>query len=159
MADLKVNITSNPPLNIKLQSPQIQTITMTGNVQPGTRNYDNLENRPQINDVTLTGNMSLSDLNISSENTTAGWEAMPSYTPKAGEVCLYSDTHRIKIGDGQAAIGDLPYVRGENEAENGSVLYAHVNNDMIHVSAEDRVFWDSKLNYSLVDERLIFNRN
>ncbi len=124
-------------------------------IAPGggsTNDYDQLDNRPQINGITLTGNKSLSDLNISSENTESGWASMPTYVPKQGEVCLYSDTGRIKIGDGAAAIADLPYIGLQD-------LNQHVQDTTIHVTAAKKAFWDAKLNYSVSGEVLTFNRN
>ena len=35
-----------------------------GGVDPGTSNYNELDNRPQINSTTLTGNKSASDLGL-----------------------------------------------------------------------------------------------
>lgn len=159
MADLKVNITSNPPMSIKLQTPQTQTITMTGNVQPGTKNYNNLTNLPQINGETLIGDKTSSDLHIVSENTEAGWEEMYDYVPKHGEICLYTDTDKIKIGNGTAQIVDLPYIEGGSAEEFARSLRVHTNDYTIHVSEEDREFWDNKLNYSINGEVLVLNRS
>ena len=40
--------------------------------EPGTSNYNELENKPQIEDVTLSGNKSASDLGLAEEPTIQG---------------------------------------------------------------------------------------
>ena len=159
MANLKVNINASPPMNIKLQAQPTQSITLTsGAVQPGTKNYENLTNKPQINGVTLDGDQTSADLHIVSENTEAGWDEMPDYVPKHGEICLYTDTNQIKIGDGTVPIIDLPYVNGGNAEELARNLSAHINNSSVHVDEDEREFWNNKLNYTISGETLVFNR-
>lgn len=43
-----------------------------GGGQPGTQNYNELNNRPQIENITLSGNKSASDLNLANEPTISG---------------------------------------------------------------------------------------
>ena len=157
--ELRVDLSNANMMNIQLQGPQTHSITLNSSVQPGVRNYNNLTNLPQINGVTLMGNQSLSDLQIVSENTTDGWEAIPDYVPKNGEVCLFTDTNTIKIGDGNVAIGDLAFVEGGSNAEIEAGLLNHANNRSIHVSSDDRTLWDNKLNYHVSGEVLILTRN
>lgn len=136
------------------------------------KNYDNLINKPQINGVELSGNKSSSALHIVSENTTAGWNGNPGYLPKKGEIVVYTDyivrqddlgrdiTYPgIKIGDGNAYLIDLPFVNDAVRYEVLQILDNHVNNQAIHVSQQDRDFWDSKLNYEMNDEELVLTRN
>lgn len=160
MADLRVNIASDPPLNIKLQAQPTQSITlMGGTVTPGTKNYENLTNLPQINGETLIGDKTSADLHIVSENTESGWEEMGDYIPKNGEICLYTDTNQIKIGNGASPIMDLAYINGEYLADLNQRLRAHVTNYNIHVDEDEREAWNNKLNCAISGEILIFNRN
>lgn len=100
-----------------------------------------------------------SALGTVSENTTAGWTAMPMYVPKDGEFCIYSDTHELKIGDGLAYIVDLPFV-GHGEATAVSIaLAAHAGNMNAHVSQEDRDRWDNKVDVGVAGEQLVFTRS
>lgn len=78
-----------------------------------TRNYDKLANKPMINGVELAGVLSLEDLHIVSEKTESEWAGIPDYCPAAGEICFYSDTSRIKVGDGVTAISELSYLSAE----------------------------------------------
>ncbi len=94
-----------------------------------------------------------------SENTTAGWASMPLYVPKDGEFCIYSDTHELKIGDGQVPIVDLPFV-GHGEATAVSIaLAAHAGNMSVHVSQEDRDCWNNKVDVGVAGEQLVFTRS
>lgn len=103
--------------------------------------------------------------------TTTEWNGSIGYIPEKGELAVYSDysSHivdghrvpipRIKIGSGNAYVQDLAFV-GEDETE---LLLEHVNNTGIHVTPEDREFWNNKLNVNdnseVVGESLILNRN
>ena len=78
--------------------------------QGGSRDYNRLINRPQINGITLTGDQTFADLGLISENTAAGWRGMPQYVPRHGEICLYSDTGQMKVGDSTTPVADLPFI-------------------------------------------------
>lgn len=97
------------------------------------------------------------------------WNNNPLYVPKLNEIIIYSDYTKdgdnnvpaIKIGDGAAYVVDLPFV-DNGTAQKLNELIAEYNNhildSIIHVSQEDRDFWNNKLNLSLSDETLTFNR-
>lgn len=100
-------------------------------------------------------------------NTTAGWNEKISYVPVKGEIVIYSDRHvidgvdhpGIKIGDGLAYVVDLPFF-GDDEADRIiTIIDNHITDASVHVSEEDRSFWNAKLNYETVGENLIFTRN
>ena len=86
-------------------------------------------------------------------DTTANWTLVHgTFIPLEGEVIIYTDyrsetvngvTRNIpgmKIGTGNAYLGDLPFVT---------------------VTSEEILFWNSKLNMedTITDETLVFNRN
>ena len=93
-------------------------------------------------------------------NTTEYWRLHPHFIPLDGEIVVYTDYSvvdgktipGIKIGDGKTYIVDLPFL------VEGS-LTTHINNASIHVSEEDRNFWNNKLNYYMEGETLVFTRN
>ena len=107
--------------------------------------------------------------------TTASWNAARGFIPLDGEIIVYNDYKSIqkeidgqmqtvnvpgvKIGDGRAYVQDLPFV----DEELRSRIMAHINNPDVHVSAQEKIFWNNKLNVDdnaeLVDGALIFNRN
>ena len=140
----------------------------------GTSNYENLRNKPQINGVELSGNKTSSDLGIVSENTTAGWNENPLYLPKQGEICVYTDYTvlvddrgrtvsypEIKIGDGNAYLIDLPFVGTAMRYAILNKLNAHENNQTIHITQEEREFWNNKINTDneVQGEILVLTRN
>lgn len=148
---------------------------MSGRMSPSNvsvvTDYEGLRNKPQINGVTLSGNVTSQDLYLVSENTTAGWNENPLYLPKAGEICVYTDRttvvddqgHEItfsgiKIGDGNAYLIDLPFVGDDTRYMILQRIQQHEANAAIHVSPEDRSFWNNKLNYDVAEEELILNR-
>ena len=104
---------------------------------------------------------------IAKVDTTANWNSQPTYIPRKGEIIVYSDYGRhddkpvpfVKIGDGLAYLVDLPFIGNEDAAEVVSVLQDHINNTNIHVTTEEKAFWNNKLNYSKNGEELILTRD
>ena len=125
----------------------------------GTTNYELLTNKPSINGVTLVGNMTSTDLKFVSENTTEGWASIPDYMPQQGEICLYTDTGKLKIGDGLAYIADLPYLSEAQIQPALDALQAHINDTSVHVSQDDRNTWNAKINCEVIGEVLTFTRD
>lgn len=156
---ISMNIAKTTRINFDVKKTNNATISMNGYTYSGAINYDKLTNRPQVNGITLTGNQTLVDLRMFSENTEDGWNRMPLYFPKAGEICLYTDINRIKIGDGEVPIVDLPFIEGADIKVIMDALREHEADHVIHVTAEDRARWDAKLNYTEQEENLIFTRN
>ena len=79
------------------------------------------------------------------------------YTEDDPEVAI---SPKIKIGDGMAYICDLPFVTGDLE----KMLNQHILNDDIHVTLQEKNFWNNKLNIintqnGVIDNTLIFNRD
>lgn len=80
-------------------------------------------------------------------HTTEYWHNHPTYIPKVGEVIVYSDYTEIelnvyqpalKIGDGTTYIADLPFI--------DETMQYHINNTAIHVTPEEKNFWNNKIN-------------
>ena len=155
--NLNITLESASSLNLNLNSGE--TLNINSAAPVASNNYERLLNQPQINGVTLIGNQTPYDIGLISENTAAGWASNPLYVPKRGEICLYTDTDMVKIGDGSVPIVDLPYIRSGGIAELEDRIDNHINSTAKHVSELDRAFWDSKLNYRMSDETLILNRN
>lgn len=100
-------------------------------------------------------------------DTTAGWQQKLTYIPGKGEIVIFSDRNTvdnidypgIKIGDGLAYVVDLPFFGDDESARILGIISTHVNDTSVHVSPEDRAFWNAKLNYEAVGETLVFTRN
>ena len=93
--------------------------------------------------------------------TTAEWNAKPDIIGANGDIFIYTD-HTvekdgktisivgIKVGDGKAYLIDRPFVTKEFEE--------HILNDTIHITNEEREFWNNKVRCFPNDsnEELIF---
>ena len=100
------------------------------------------------------------DSNYATVHTTSYWQAHPTYLPALGEIIVYSDRSTIhgvnepgiKIGDGNAYVADLPFI--------DDTIQAHINNSAIHITTEERNFWNNKLNCDDIveHETLLLNR-
>lgn len=117
-------------------------------------------------------------------DTTENWNNARDFIPLAGEVIVYTDYEtktytvqeygetvtktvnipNIKIGTGNAYVQDLAFV---DEATR-ELLLNHINNNDIHTTLAEKLFWNNKVNIDdvvdqmeqeLDDETLIFNRN
>lgn len=122
------------------------------------------------NDFTNEYRDKLQSLNIK-YNTTAYWDAEIGFVPEKGEIIVYSDYKTknvngtivnipgIKIGSGNGYVQDLSFLN-EDEIHD---LYVHMNDDIRHITAEERKKWNSKLNVTdaeeVIQDTLILNRN
>lgn len=117
-------------------------------------------------------------------DTTENWNNARDFIPLAGEVIVYTDYEtktytvqehgetvtktvnipNIKIGTGNSYVQDLAFV---DEATR-ELLLNHINNNDIHTTLAEKLFWNNKINIDdvvdqmeqeLEDETLIFNRN
>ena len=105
-------------------------------------------------------------------DTTENWNAARTFIPMRGEIIIYTDhgsmddgygntinVPGIKVGDGNAYLIDLPFVGAEERYAILTELRQHTSDWTIHVSPEDRTFWNNKLNYTISDGNLTLNRN
>lgn len=100
-------------------------------------------------------------------DTTQNWDEQKDYIPKAGDIIIYSDKTQIiedgitknipgmKIGDGNAYLIDLPFSDDNIE----KTLIEHINDNIRHITDEERQFWNNKLNVEISNEELQFTRN
>ena len=52
---------------------------------------------------------------VNKNGTSAEWEKATSFIPKKGELILYTDLNKIKIGDGVTKVNDLPFLTVPNK--------------------------------------------
>lgn len=95
-------------------------------------------------------------------DTTEAWNSTPNLIAEKGHIYIYKDYDKkenedgtityvpaMKIGDGTSFLIDMPFFSaGQDEDE----LWNHINNWSIHVSADDRSNWTTKVS-ATVDER------
>lgn len=105
------------------------------------------------------------------KDTTERWNANRSFIPLRGEVIVYTDHGQmedgqgntinvpgVKVGDGNAYLIDLPFVGDDTQHQILQELRDHTGNTAIHVTQQDRQFWNNKLNCQVNDGVLILNR-
>lgn len=99
------------------------------------------------------------------------WNADASLIAQKDVLYIYSDYKTIqkdgkqillpglKIGDGMTYLIDMPFVNSTDSGIEQLVL-DHINNNVIHINATERNFWNNKLNYSFNEEsqNLTLNR-
>lgn len=105
-------------------------------------------------------------------DTTAHWNEKIGFIPLRGEIIIYSDYNQIddgyggkinipgiKIGDGSAYLIDLPFI-GSDARYDGiyQELHDHIDNEYVHVTPENKEFWNNKLNYEVQNGNLILTR-
>ena len=91
---------------------------------------------------------------IIKHDTSQHWNEAIGFIPLKGEFIVYEDYKTelidgvakyipaIKIGDGNAYVQDLPFM---GEASIPQEVWDHINNALIHVSEDDRVYWNHKI--------------
>lgn len=79
-------------------------------------------------------------------NTTEEWNSQSSLIGKKGVVYIYTDRSindqgqpipGFKVGDGLAYLIDLPF--------NDDIMMTHINDSSIHITEEERLFWNNKV--------------
>ena len=109
--------------------------------------------------------------------TTAEWIQHHSYVAPPGTVVIYTDhgtisvtangssvtrtVPGIKITDGSTPIIDLPFVGDDVIAAVRQEISDHINDNVRHITAEERTFWNNKINCDDVinSHNLIIYRN
>lgn len=141
-------------------STSTETINMaTSSLIEAVKNYERLDNKPSINGVTLIGNKTSEELNLANRiryDTVEGWASDLSYIPAEGEIIIYTNYSvvdgvnipAIKVGDGLAYAADLPFVSDGVRDE----LLEHINNSNIHITEEERLFWNNKVRCFMDDD-------
>lgn len=108
---------------------------------------------------------------LARRDTTAHWDAQQFFIPMRGEICIYTDhgtledefgntinVPGVKIGDGSAYLIDLPFAGDDVRYQILTELRLHSGNTDIHVTAEEKTFWNNKLNCVVTNNNLILNR-
>lgn len=63
-------------------------------------------------------------------DTSANWELVNDFIPLKGEIIIYSDLNRIKLGDGETKVNDLEFSGSSltvSDDENGTVFLSCVS--------------------------------
>lgn len=97
--------------------------------------------------------------------TTAFWNGRVGYIPPQDTIIVYTDKATvdgvnvpgIKVGSGNAYVQDLAFVADDIAAD----IYAHIQDNVRHITAEERAAWNNKLNVEdvVLNKTLVFTRN
>lgn len=91
--------------------------------------------------------------------TTSDWTTETPIISEADKLYVYTDYQTdsqgrniagIKVGDGNAYLVDLPFI--------DEVYLDHIHDTTVHVTAEEKAFWNNKLNCYYGGETLTINR-
>lgn len=91
-------------------------------------------------------------------NTKAGWNAQSDLVAEKSVIYVYSDKEKdsignfipgMKVGDGTTLLKDLPFIT--------KIYDEHIYDTLIHVTKEDRNFWDNKVSCEYSNDTLIFS--
>ena len=104
--------------------------------------------------------------NIHSD-TCANWNAQPELIGQKNHIYVYTDYSEVqgvnipalKIGDGNAYLIDSPFITGGGGTS--QEVKDHMANEEIHVSEEDRAFWNNKVTCFISNgdsEALVFSK-
>lgn len=104
-------------------------------------------------------------------DTVDNWNANRSFIPLRGEIIVYTDYGKVydelgnevnipwvKIGDGNAYLIDLPFVGDDVRFQILHALRNHTDDTEVHITQQEREFWNNKLNCKVSDGVLILNR-
>ena len=88
--------------------------------------------------------------------TTAYWDGLEDFVAKENTIYVYTDGYtkdakniaRFKVGDGHTLLIDAPYT--------DMVFYDHVNDPIIHITQEEREFWNNKVSCNVNGENIVF---
>lgn len=101
------------------------------------------------------------------------WNINPQLLSKKDVLYIYTNYKKIKkqgeqdqiiipglkVGDGKSYLIDLPFINDVSNSDFENILLQHINNKTIHVTQEEKIFWNNKLNLFLQEENLVLNRN
>lgn len=158
-ANATLNVNNTGAIDIYYNGTQINADTLTAdNIY--TFIYDGAH-------WSIVGDITAKNIMI---GTTAEWSQHSSYIAPTGTICIYTDhgtytenetvitVPGIKVSDGRAYIDDQPFVGDDVAAAIRNELNTHINDNVRHITAAERTFWNNKLNCDIVGEELQLNR-
>lgn len=123
---------SNKLLNVELNSDESINAELNSNIKPLELDFGSI--------YVVSGDCKV--LYAS----TATWNSKPSLVSLKGYIYIYYDYRQdiqgqniasMKVGDGASYLIDMPFT--------DDLLYAHLANSDIHITPEEREFWNNKI--------------
>lgn len=105
--------------------------------------------------------------------TTAEWQERYNFIAPVGTIMIYTNhgtievnntnisVPAIKIADGSTPCIDLPFVGEDVKQEIMTTVNNHINDNVRHITAAERTFWNNKINCedTTTSHNLVLNRN
>lgn len=144
----------------------IKRLGLSGNVRmgggSGVTDYEKLQNLPSLNGVTLKGMMVSEDLYLPKVmiNDTEHWNEVAGEISEKDTFYIYTDYVEtpdgryiagVKVGDGLGPIGTLPFI--------DTIMQEHMSNTDIHVTPEEKEFWNNKHRGFVYGETLVLTKD
>lgn len=143
---IELQANSNKPINADLESTKPLDINLDSNIKPLNVDFGTI--------YVVSG-----DCRVLYAST-ATWNSKPQLISEAGYIYIYSDYRQnlhgdniaaMKVGDGASYLIDMPFT--------DDLLYAHLANSDIHITPEEREFWNNKVRCyidPINEHRLVF---
>ena len=167
MDKFKINIRPAETIKFQFDAQNKSRIDIKTSSLISNTDYNNLSNLPSLGGTTIKGALSYEDLFLlkANINTKEYWDAKIDFVPERGEIVIYENKTTIdgviypgvKIGDGNAYLVDLPFVGDDLYVRIIDALESHINDSSIHVTEDEKKYWNNKLDSRIDGENLIFS--
>lgn len=143
---IELQANSNKPINVDLESTKQLDTNLDSDIKPLNVDFGTI--------YVVSG-----DCRVLYAST-ATWNSKPQLISEAGYIYIYSDYRQnlqgdniaaMKVGDGASYLIDMPFT--------DDLLYAHLANSDIHITPEEREFWNNKVRCyidPINEHRLVF---
>ena len=107
----------------------------------------------------ISGNLSIPSVRVGvnpiHQDTTEAWNSQPSLIAKKGHLYFYTDYQQVggvniagvKLGDGTSYLIDIPFEDAQ--------FQDHIQNTIVHITQEEREFWNNKNRGVIAGEMLV----
>lgn len=138
--------------------PRDGTIEVAGTLTGELQSQETLSGELQRQE-TISGDLSIpptrTGVNPIHQDTTEAWNSQPSLIAKKGHLYFYTDYKQVggvnvagmKLGDGTSYLIDLPFEDAQ--------FQEHIQDEIRHITQEEREFWNSKNRAVITGENLI----
>lgn len=119
----------------------------------------------RVNNTSVVNANKVANINLIHANTEEYWNSQVDLIGEANHLYIYTDHSQIdghnipalKVGDGLGYLIDAPFIDSD-----AATLYHHIRDLGIHITDEERAFWNDKVTcyLSLLDgENVVFTKN
>ena len=98
-------------------------------------------------------------------DTSANWALATNFKPKAGELIIYDDLKKMKVGDGETLVNNLPFLSAEvsqpDYNQNDSTASDYIKNRPFYKedSEETTTYFDKTIDFAVLDKFFIYSES